>query len=199
MVIMNCTITPQGLDHVAENVLSFLDARSLCAAELVSKEWLRVISEVQSAVCWSAVGSLLLVGSQRSVVVGWQSAVCCWSALGSLLLLVSSQQSVVFGRQSAVCYCYSYRRLQVVLLGSGPFRHVFIEIFHVLHDCNHPAVALPKALLFIERPEVVGALSAANANSCMTEALRPLNGFTRSLPLNARHFLMQRTGHSFNR
>ena len=36
----------QGLDHVAENVLSFLDARSLCAAELVSKEWLRVISEV---------------------------------------------------------------------------------------------------------------------------------------------------------
>ena len=38
---------PQGLDHVAENVLSFLDARSLCAAELVSKEWLRVISEVR--------------------------------------------------------------------------------------------------------------------------------------------------------
>jgi len=35
----------KGLDHVAENVLSFLDARSLCAAELVSKEWLRVISE----------------------------------------------------------------------------------------------------------------------------------------------------------
>merc|ERR1712203_894974 len=27
------------------NALSFLDARSLCAAELVSKEWLRVISE----------------------------------------------------------------------------------------------------------------------------------------------------------
>ena len=35
----------QGLDHVAENILSFLDARSLCAAELVSKEWNRVISE----------------------------------------------------------------------------------------------------------------------------------------------------------
>ena len=32
---------------MAENVLSFLDARSLCAAELVSKEWLRVISEVR--------------------------------------------------------------------------------------------------------------------------------------------------------
>ena len=30
---------------MAENILSFLDARSLCAAELVSKEWLRVISE----------------------------------------------------------------------------------------------------------------------------------------------------------
>jgi len=35
----------KGLDHVAENILSFLDARSLCAAELVSKEWHRVISE----------------------------------------------------------------------------------------------------------------------------------------------------------
>jgi len=35
----------KGLDHVAENILSFLDARSLCAAELVSKEWNRVISE----------------------------------------------------------------------------------------------------------------------------------------------------------
>lgn len=35
----------KGLDHVAENVLSFLDARSLCAAEQVSKEWHRVISE----------------------------------------------------------------------------------------------------------------------------------------------------------
>jgi len=35
----------KGLDHVAENILSFLDARSLCAAELVSKEWSRVISE----------------------------------------------------------------------------------------------------------------------------------------------------------
>ena len=30
---------------MAENILSFLDARSLCAAELVSKEWNRVISE----------------------------------------------------------------------------------------------------------------------------------------------------------
>jgi len=35
----------KGLDHVAENILSFLDARSLCAAELVCREWLRVISE----------------------------------------------------------------------------------------------------------------------------------------------------------
>lgn len=35
----------KGLDHVAENVLSYLDAESLCAAELVCKEWLRVISE----------------------------------------------------------------------------------------------------------------------------------------------------------
>ena len=35
----------KGLDHVAEAVLSYLDAKSLCAAELVCKEWYRVISE----------------------------------------------------------------------------------------------------------------------------------------------------------
>ena len=34
-----------GLDHVAENILSFLDARSLTAAQLVCTGWLRVISE----------------------------------------------------------------------------------------------------------------------------------------------------------
>ena len=37
--------TARGLDHIAENILSFLDARSLCSAELVCKEWQRVISE----------------------------------------------------------------------------------------------------------------------------------------------------------
>ncbi|PSN46000.1 F-box/WD repeat-containing protein 1A [Blattella germanica] len=35
----------KGLDHVAESILSYLDADSLCAAELVCKEWYRVISE----------------------------------------------------------------------------------------------------------------------------------------------------------
>lgn len=35
----------KGLDHVAENILSYLDAKSLCAAELVCTSWLRVISE----------------------------------------------------------------------------------------------------------------------------------------------------------
>lgn len=30
---------------MAENILSYLDEKSLCAAELVCKEWLRVISE----------------------------------------------------------------------------------------------------------------------------------------------------------
>ncbi|XP_067879295.1 beta-TrCP [Heterodontus francisci] len=40
------TVLPaRGLDHIAENILSFLDARSLCAAELVCKEWYRVISD----------------------------------------------------------------------------------------------------------------------------------------------------------
>lgn len=38
-------LSERGLDHVAENVLSFLDAKSLCAAELVCKEWRRVISD----------------------------------------------------------------------------------------------------------------------------------------------------------
>ncbi|CAB1316187.1 unnamed protein product [Coregonus sp. 'balchen'] len=47
---MCCTVSllvviAQGLDHIAENILSFLDARSLCSAELVCKEWQRVISE----------------------------------------------------------------------------------------------------------------------------------------------------------
>lgn len=35
----------QGLDHVAENILSYLEADSLRNAELVCKEWFRVISE----------------------------------------------------------------------------------------------------------------------------------------------------------
>ncbi|XP_031636812.1 F-box/WD repeat-containing protein 11 [Contarinia nasturtii] len=35
----------KGLDHIAESILSYLDADSLKAAELVCKEWLRVISE----------------------------------------------------------------------------------------------------------------------------------------------------------
>ncbi|ERE80400.1 F-box/WD repeat-containing protein 11 isoform X2 [Cricetulus griseus] len=40
------TVLPeQGLDHIAENILSYLEARSLCAAELVCKDWQRVISE----------------------------------------------------------------------------------------------------------------------------------------------------------
>lgn len=35
----------RGLDHVAEKILSYLDAKSLCASELVCREWHRVISE----------------------------------------------------------------------------------------------------------------------------------------------------------
>ena len=37
--------TAKGLDHIAEQILSYLDARSLCSAELVSKAWNRVISD----------------------------------------------------------------------------------------------------------------------------------------------------------
>lgn len=40
------TLSPaKGLDHIAENILSFLDAKSLCSAERVCKEWYRVISD----------------------------------------------------------------------------------------------------------------------------------------------------------
>lgn len=35
----------KGLDHVAEAILSMLDAESLDAAQMVCKEWYRVISE----------------------------------------------------------------------------------------------------------------------------------------------------------
>lgn len=38
-------VLEKGLDHVAENILSYLDAESLSQAELVCKEWRRVISE----------------------------------------------------------------------------------------------------------------------------------------------------------
>lgn len=38
-------VAEKGLDHVAENILSYLDAESLGQAELVCKEWHRVISE----------------------------------------------------------------------------------------------------------------------------------------------------------
>jgi F-box and WD-40 domain protein 1/11 len=35
----------KGLLSIAEMILSYLDAKSLCSAELVCKEWLKVISE----------------------------------------------------------------------------------------------------------------------------------------------------------
>ncbi|XP_050395427.1 F-box/WD repeat-containing protein 1A isoform X2 [Patella vulgata] len=35
----------KGLDHIAENILAYLDSKSLCSAELVCKEWYRVVSE----------------------------------------------------------------------------------------------------------------------------------------------------------
>ena len=39
------SLPAKGLLSIAEMILSYLDAKSLCAAELVCKEWLRVISE----------------------------------------------------------------------------------------------------------------------------------------------------------
>jgi len=45
MAFLLCVLTARGLDHIAEQILSYLDAKSLCAAELVSQEWNRVISD----------------------------------------------------------------------------------------------------------------------------------------------------------
>lgn len=45
VLTLSFSFTEKGLDHVAENVLSYLDADSLYSAELVCKEWNRVISE----------------------------------------------------------------------------------------------------------------------------------------------------------
>ncbi len=39
------SILAQGLSHLAENVLSYVDAKSLCSCELVCREWRNVVSE----------------------------------------------------------------------------------------------------------------------------------------------------------
>ncbi|XP_046851362.1 F-box/WD repeat-containing protein 11-like [Xenia sp. Carnegie-2017] len=39
------SLPEKGLHHIAENILSYLDAKSLCAAELVCREWSRVIND----------------------------------------------------------------------------------------------------------------------------------------------------------
>jgi F-box and WD-40 domain protein 1/11 len=45
LIVTLFSLAEKGLEHIAESILSYLDADSLCAAELVCKEWLRVISE----------------------------------------------------------------------------------------------------------------------------------------------------------
>lgn len=42
---INFFFTEKGLDHIAENILSYLDDCSLRNAELVCKEWRRVIAD----------------------------------------------------------------------------------------------------------------------------------------------------------
>jgi len=42
--LLSC-YSAKGLDHVAEKILNYLNAESLYAAELVCKEWYRVISD----------------------------------------------------------------------------------------------------------------------------------------------------------
>ena len=39
------SFSEKGLDHVAEKVLSYLDGQSLKEAELVCKEWQRVVAD----------------------------------------------------------------------------------------------------------------------------------------------------------
>lgn len=42
---MMFSFSEKGLDHVAEKILGYLDAKSLREAELVCKEWHRVIAD----------------------------------------------------------------------------------------------------------------------------------------------------------
>lgn len=45
MTLLCISFSEKGLDHVAETILSYLDSESLKQAELVCREWRRVISE----------------------------------------------------------------------------------------------------------------------------------------------------------
>jgi len=47
LIFVTCDgcVTAKGLDHVAEHILSYVDAASLMAAELVCKEWYRVVAD----------------------------------------------------------------------------------------------------------------------------------------------------------
>jgi len=38
-------LSAKGLDHIAEHILSYVDAASLRSAELVCKEWRRVVAD----------------------------------------------------------------------------------------------------------------------------------------------------------
>jgi len=44
IVILLC-VSAHGLFHVVEKILGYLDAKSLCAAEMVCKQWQRTVSE----------------------------------------------------------------------------------------------------------------------------------------------------------
>ena len=41
----NKFLTGRGLSHIAENILAYLDAKSLKSAELVCREWYRVVQD----------------------------------------------------------------------------------------------------------------------------------------------------------
>ena len=45
LIVSMFNFSAKGLDHIAESILSYLDAKSLCSAQLVCREWYRVISE----------------------------------------------------------------------------------------------------------------------------------------------------------
>lgn len=42
---MRLPLTGKGLDHLAYRILSYLDAKSLCRAELVCNEWYHVVAD----------------------------------------------------------------------------------------------------------------------------------------------------------